>query len=343
MDSAAVESLDQSGVKTSMIDKNPAAKTLDEDLMKRVVESSMEDLENWLEDSTVDEATGEWGSYDLYHLGRGLVAKEIKTCLPSNPEYLALQLVRQQTNIPVPKVYRTFTITSQVDPEDLSEEEEEDMEITQVFNIMDHISGCPLSTLWPDMSDDQKRDVARVLGGYVRQLRDIRDPRSSIPGPLAPGSEARICDSPVFDDGIHDSRGPFASYDELTEFLNQRQRMTIGSKTMFNGKRRPELREPVDNSLPLVMTYHGFELDKIILGDDGHLYLNDWRLAGFYPMWFEYVGMRSEAAAVRLCGRGKDGCNGSDELWEEIMLEICGDFKKYDDWFLKMCWTLTYT
>ncbi|KAG6826518.1 hypothetical protein H0H93_016442, partial [Arthromyces matolae] len=71
---------------------DPSANTLDENLVKRAVESSVKDLENWLAESPVDDSTGESGSYDLFHLAPGLVAKEIKTwhALPS--EYLALQL-----------------------------------------------------------------------------------------------------------------------------------------------------------------------------------------------------------------------------------------------------------
>ncbi|KAG6809611.1 hypothetical protein H0H93_015668, partial [Arthromyces matolae] len=271
---------------------DPSANTLDENLVKRVMESSVKDLYKWLCDPSVHESVEEYCVYK-YHLAPGLVAKDIDLWHDTSSELLALQLVRQYTNIPVPKVYRTFIIDDEaVLEEEDSEEEGSDSEgeaAPSMYIIMDHIPGRPLSTLWPNMSDDQKHHVARVLAGYVRQLRDIRDPRSSIPGPLAPGTEARMCDSPVFESGIIDTRGPFASYDELTEFLNERQRLTITAAPTIFSKGRPALHDPVDNSLPLVMTHQGFKLDKIILGDDGHLYLDDWSLAGFYPMWFEYV------------------------------------------------------
>ena len=33
-------------------------------------------------------------------------------------------------------------------------------------------------------------------------------------------------------------------------------------------------------------------MQNIILGDDGQLWIIDWDLAGFYPIFFEYIGIR---------------------------------------------------
>ena len=45
------------------------------------------------------------------------------------------------------------------------------------------------------------------------------------------------------------------------------------------------------SSLPLVLTHLDIHPDNVIVGDDGRVWLIDWELAGFYPQWFEYVGM----------------------------------------------------
>lgn len=36
-------------------------------------------------------------------------------------------------------------------------------------------------------------------------------------------------------------------------------------------------------------------MHNILLDDDGQLWIVDWSGAGFYPVWFEYLGMRYTA------------------------------------------------
>lgn len=48
---------------------------------------------------------------------------------------------------------------------------------------------------------------------------------------------------------------------------------------------------PFDDSLPLVLTHLDIHPDNVILDNDNRVWLIDWELAGFYPQWFEYVGM----------------------------------------------------
>ena len=67
--------------------------------------------------------------------------------------------IAKQANLPVPHVY--------------SAEKAPD---GKVQIRMDHVKGQTLTTVWPDMSADQKKDI-------VRQLRGILDTMRSIPPP----------------------------------------------------------------------------------------------------------------------------------------------------------------
>ena len=50
--------------------------------------------------------------------------------------------------------------------------------------------------------------------------------------------------------------------------------------------------KPFDDRGPLVYTHQDLHMQNIILGDDGQLWIIDWDLAGFYPIFFEYIGIR---------------------------------------------------
>lgn len=41
---------------------------------------------------------------------------------------------------------------------------------------MDYVQGQPLDTLWPDMSVDQKKDIARQLREMVEKMRSVPPP-----------------------------------------------------------------------------------------------------------------------------------------------------------------------
>jgi hypothetical protein len=55
--------------------------------------------------------------------------------------------------------------------------------------------------------------------------------------------------------------------------------------------------QPLDKSIftPLIFTHNHLSMCNILLDDDGQLWIVDWDCAGFYPTWFEYLGMRFAA------------------------------------------------
>jgi aminoglycoside phosphotransferase (APT) family kinase protein len=177
-------------------------------------------------------------------------------------EALNLSMLRTMTTIPVPEVRQVVVNASS----------------TATYLVMEYIDGETLASCWHRLSLLSKLRIAWTLRGYVGQLRRLR---RAVPGTL----DGAQCTGPLFTDY---GAGPFAAYDELTTWLNHKLHVSQRMK-------HAPLDAPLfDNSWPLVFTHQDLCPRNIILGHDGKVYLLDWETSGFYPAWFEYVGMRSD-------------------------------------------------
>ncbi|KAH9913539.1 kinase-like domain-containing protein [Fomitopsis serialis] len=255
------------------------------------------------------------GAELIRRLTPGTVSKaaQDKEAVGTPSEVLTLELVFQHTAIPVPRVRRVIQGRS------------------SQFIVMDYIPGRQLSHVWPEMPLWKKLRVVFTLHDYVRQLRTIRRPRSTIPGPVAPlGHPARKCSSPLFDTK-YDWRGPFASLDELAAFFNDRYRIALVAQRVGPAQAKARVRaDPFDDRGPLVLTHQDINMRNIIVGEDGRLWLIDWAWAGFYPRWFEYVAMRIQSSHEETVVDRKE------PLWDLLVPFICGPYYRQDKWFRGM-------
>ncbi|KIM39399.1 hypothetical protein M413DRAFT_74903, partial [Hebeloma cylindrosporum] len=179
-------------------------------------------------------------------------------------EVLAQRLVSEQTTIPVPQVRRVIK------------------SIYTTYIAVEYIPGRRLSVVWPTLSWLGRLRVAFTIRPYVQQLRRIKHPRSSVPGPLAGPSEGgMMCQSPLFGPVV-DSRGPFDTYADLAKFFNDRQALTLPRSKV---KRSISLEDltTFDDSQALVFCIQNLNPDSFIVGEHGRLWLVDWVYAGFYP------------------------------------------------------------
>ncbi|KAI0352037.1 hypothetical protein OH77DRAFT_830725 [Trametes cingulata] len=200
----------------------------------------------------------------VVRLTPGTVAKQSQDLgedLPDSPEANALNLVFARTTIPVPRVRRVI-------------EHEWGFII-----VMDYIEGPTLAQMWPTLSKWRKLFVAYTLRRYVRQLRRLKAPAGTPPGPLS--TQPRICKSPIFGQ-VQSDRGPFASYAELSAFFNQRHHMALDNKDVPRDD--PARKDLFDDSGPLVLTHQDLNLRNIIMDRDGRLWLIDFAWAGYYPV-----------------------------------------------------------
>jgi aminoglycoside phosphotransferase (APT) family kinase protein len=196
-----------------------------------------------------------------------------------NREALALQLVSEHTDIPVPRIWRTVR-----------------QDDGRWWVAMEYIPGTSLSYQWPSMGCSSRVKAAFTIRSYVRRLRRLRSPLFSRPGQLSElsfqeeeedGGGSR---SPLW--GSLDYRGPFESSAHLGAFLNDRNNIGL----WIHGEDAARFGLPRDarfaDSEPVVFTHQDLHLRNFILGEDGQIWMIDFDRAGLWPEWFEFVAMR---------------------------------------------------
>ncbi|KIM78178.1 hypothetical protein PILCRDRAFT_824646 [Piloderma croceum F 1598] len=181
-----------------------------------------------------------------------------------DPEVRALDFVRRNTSIPVPKIRRYIT----------SE--------TSAYILLEKIEGTRLDKLWPSYSPLQRFLTAWILRGYILELREASSiyHRCHVPGPMA--DVPRYCHGPHFLFGDR-NRGPFEHSRQLLDYFGTR---SWGSGPRFDDSY---------NSQPLVLTHNDLSMRNIVVGHDGKLWLVDWGWSGFYPPFCEYIATKSAA------------------------------------------------
>ncbi|KIJ14976.1 hypothetical protein PAXINDRAFT_12245 [Paxillus involutus ATCC 200175] len=235
------------------------------------------------------------------------VSQDIDEDADDASEANALDLLFAKTTIPVPRVRRV---------------------VKQKWDhliVMDHIKGPTLAKVWPTLSVWRKIGVAFTLRRYVRQLRRLKAPPMTPPGPLSTQGP-RTCESPIFGQ-VQSHRGPFASYAELSAFFNERCKMALDADQV--PENHPSRKELFDDSGPLVLTHQDLNLRNIIVGEDGRLWMIDWAWAGYYPLWFEYVATSRQAEDEEISGT-------NDEFWKTLVPFICGPYFEQEKWLWRM-------
>lgn len=144
-----------------------------------------------------------------------------------------------------------------------------------------------LRVAWPSLSFFGKLKVVLTMRLYLRQLQRVQYPPSNnTPGP--PGPKPFWCDGLQFG---FDPRGPFPTISALEAYFRQEHghaehRASLGQAPPLNC-------EPLDTSAfaSLVFTHNDLNMRNLLLDDQHVLWVVDWGFSGFYPPWFEYLGM----------------------------------------------------
>ncbi len=267
------------------------------------------------------------GSSSIHRISENAVAKFSHDPSPSPKvcsEILGYQLVASQTSIPVPQLFHVHS---------------------PCCFSMEYVSGQSLEDLWPTYSFFQRVNVVIRIRSYVHQLRKIRCPRSAIPGCLGTSTEGpKGVLSPMFCPRKH--FGPsFASYSALAAWFNDRNQRALSSPDPTSSGHCVHvpipLDAPFDDSEPLVFCHQDLQLRNFIVGDDGNLWLVDFKKCGFYPPWFEFVAMRMHAkfhGAVE----DHDRLQKARNRWRANIPFMCGWYVEQDWWYQRMRTALSF-
>lgn len=223
----------------------------------------------------------------------------MKLSAPGDCEINAMTTAAAHTTVPVPSILRV--VRSAKDPPDWR------------YIIIRYIPGRTLEECWASLSWWRKVIVLWTLRRYVRQFRKI-PLGNSPPGPIGDGPQ--VCVGPTFTDiyvcigslprsaqtganhhvGIdwpQQGSGPFATYAEMSAWFARR--LVISQRFKY----APKNAAPFDSSLPLVFTHSDLSPRNLILDERNTLWVLDLQLSGFYPQWFEYVGVLSTWGSVK--------------------------------------------
>ena len=155
-----------------------------------------------------------------------------------------------------------------------------------VWCIMERILGDTLEIVWSQLSWFATIKLSLQLRHFVRCLRSLT---SSAAGSLATGQ----CRSFYLEDrfGLPARSNP----KDITYFI----RFWVGFssirqaiKAATQAPMEPKGRIP-PTAKSLVFTHHDLAPRNLLLDPSGQLWLLDWDLAGFYPIYFEYASMQN--------------------------------------------------
>lgn len=101
----------------------------------------------------------------------------------------------------------------------------------------------------------------------------------------------RICRGAIFN--IDHEAGPFKDKEALGDYLRKCAEFT---REQHGTPIRPDL--DASASASLVFTHQDLQMRDIILGKDGKIWAIDWGQSGFYPEYFEFIGLTLESSHV---------------------------------------------
>ena len=153
------------------------------------------------------------------------------------------------------------------------------------YCIMDRIPGKTLEDVWTHLSWFTTIKLSLQLRRFVQHLRSLTSP---VAGSLASGE----CRSFWLEDryGLPARCRP----GDMEYFF----RFWINFTSMRKAMQAAEQREiPTPRQMlpaePFVFTHHDLAPRNLLLSPSGELWLLDWDLAGFYPVYFEYAAMQN--------------------------------------------------
>ncbi|KAF2171802.1 hypothetical protein M409DRAFT_18035 [Zasmidium cellare ATCC 36951] len=172
-----------------------------------------------------------------------------------------MNLVRERTAIPVPKIYNCYLV-----------------EDTQKWCIlMEYAEGDVLQDVWEDIPNEWKQSIISQLKGYMEELRNIK-------GDFIGAVDGTQCEDQFFHQQ-DDEYGPFdteaAFHDALADVLRASDQNAFVEMVVGFIKSMPPHN--------IVLTHSDFAPRNIIVQDDKVVAILDWELTGYYPAYWEYV------------------------------------------------------
>lgn len=191
-------------------------------------------------------------------------------CIKSSPfttlaEAHAMEFIRNNTNVPVPKVYMAFERKG------------------QVYILMERIQGNMLANGWVFRSPSSKEKILRDLKGMVEEWRSIAPPKGV-------DGIRNVDGGPIFDERLptKSSWGPFNSVHEFHSRLrNDIDLEHLSESSPADLQKLIEFHKQVSDTT--VLTHGDLSSLNIMCRGDDVVGIVDWETAGWLPNYWEYV------------------------------------------------------
>ncbi|KAJ0421477.1 kinase-like domain-containing protein [Aspergillus carlsbadensis] len=129
--------------------------------------------------------------------------------------------------------------------------------------FMKRVPGVPLIEAWPSLSTPEKEHIARQTADYLLQLRELQcDKMQALGG------------HPIYSNFL---------------FKNKVKNMERGLKDAVPQAARRRLRDRMPPAAPYTFTHNDLTNVNIMVQNASLAGIIDWEMAGFFPVWWEYV------------------------------------------------------
>lgn len=139
---------------------------------------------------------------------------------------------------------------------------------------MDFVEGETLESIWPDLSEDDKKSIARQLRDFISLMRADRQDHISIGNINGPARDCRRYKDYA--------GGPFTDEKDFNDFL-------LNLYPQCPHAIRESLAATMRSDHSILFTHGDLSPRNIIVRDGKIRALVDWEFAGWYPEYYEYV------------------------------------------------------
>ena len=192
--------------------------------------------------------------FRVQKIGDKIVKWSQTTCLR---EALAMEFVRQNTKVPVPRVFDVLQKDG------------------RTYIVMEYITGKMLASVWSELTTEQKTDVLYQLKEHMKELRSLQ--------PTRPGRVETIEGSACFDSRL----GPnLDSYDSVEAF---QERLGYKYVPVQYLQYQEAFSRVANKKYKTVFTHGDFCLHNVLVRDNKVVAIIDWEFAGWWPEYWEYT------------------------------------------------------
>lgn len=193
----------------------------------------------------------------VVRLSRSLALKTGIDILPSEAEHM--RFAATNTNIPMPKVHRSFNIDATGG-----------LHGTRGYIVLDYVEGECLADCWSSLDTHTRRNVVLQVASIIQEMQSVQIDR---PGPIG-GATALGMWFTEF------GAGPFENRAQLEAWFNHK--LKVSQKPNWASK------DVASFSLPkFVLTHQDISPRNLILDGSGTVWVIDWAHAGAYPPFLE--------------------------------------------------------